>query len=378
MLNLKSIESVPIDIKKFFYKEVFMIILLHGTGDDSSKVENWIRYVAEIMTKHGESVLVVAGCGSDAMDENEVDQGQSSIAPQALAFIETLGVAKDDKLSKADKILGMNSAQRNCFDYPKLLDALNDAGGHQFPRAARVPAGHEEDLIRQLQEEKKADGPVVGTGIKYRAAVASICAIAYQRRFDNPRPIRIIGHSRGGSNAVAIHNILTYHGLYCSTLTLDPCHGKAKIIEKEYYKKIWAGKLVNMPNNKNVGWDHLPDFVMCRPAITVGEGGSADITSYERLMNIKHGHMGKLRGFSSEEKTDGTKVIFGREIERWLASPEAQIEDPQYHLLSFFKKFIDSPTSPVGEDKRAIATQVIELLTGPIPVTRGRSNAFSD
>ena len=344
-----------------------MIILLHGSGDDSSKFENWIRWVDFIMTSHGETVLTVGGVGSKGTDEDEEDQGQNSIAPQALDFLEALGgvFAVPRNVPKIDRLLGMNSAQRNRYAYPKLLAALNDAGGKQFPKAARVPVGGEEDLICELLEEKKKDGKLAGTGIKYRAAVASICAVAYQRRTANPRPIRIIGHSRGGSTAVAIHNILTYHGLDCNTLTLDPCHGKAKMFEKDYYRRIWAGKLRNQPNNKNVGKDWLPDSFMCRPEIKVGEGGSADLFNYARTMNIKHGHMGKLRGFRDEEKEDGSQAHFGMQIQSWLDA--SNFADPQANLRSFFQEFITDRNTPVGRDRLIIARHVIEVLTGPMP-----------
>lgn len=356
-----------------------MIILLHGTGDDSSKEENWIRWVEVIMKTHGETVLTVAGVGSkspDVSDDSVEDVGQNSIGPQALAFIEALGESVPKKVPKVDRILGMSSSQRNRYDYPKLLKALNEAGGKQFPKAAKVSAGQEEELIRELLAKKKKDGPAIGTGIKYRAAVASICAIAYSRRVRNPKPIRILGHSRGGSTAVAVHNILTYHGLDCDTLTLDPCHGKAKIFgNKDYYRKIWAGKLTNLPNKKNVKFDHMPDIFMCRPAITKGKGGCAEPINLPKLPKIKHGHMGKLRGFKEAEKESGRKEL-GRQIELWLATNN--YNNPQTHLLKFFSTFITDKKSPVGKDRLTIAYYVVTLLTGAIPprYTRTRRNSL--
>ncbi len=349
------------------YKGVFMIILLHGTGDDSSKAEHWIPYVADIMKSYGESVLVVAGCGTGVMDENAHDEGQSKIAPEALAFIASL---KESGCSNTNKSLGVNA---NNFRCQGLIDALNAAGGDQFPLTAMVHVGQEEILIERLKKEKKADGPKVGTGIKYRAAIASICAIAYKRRIKDLRPIRIIGHSRGGSTAVAIHNILTYHGYICSTLTLDPCHGKAKFFEKDYYKKIWAGELVNLPCNKNVAQDWFPDFLMCRPPITLGSdfNAGAVIRQYIRLMHIKHGHMGKLKDFKKDKEGKGSKIKFKEEIDVWidnkLKEEKGKSKSAQKFLIDFFRKFIGERQSPIGKDKSIIAYYVIELLTGTIP-----------
>jgi hypothetical protein len=360
-----------------------MIILLHGTGDDSSKFENWMRWVDAIMRKHGETVLTVPGVGSKGKvvlsgggegsefpDDDEIDVGQGSIGPGALEFLSSLGdsaAAPPRPKSKVDQLTGYSSAGRNRRDYPKLLDALNGAGGDEFPRAARVAAGQEEDLIRQLAENKRKDGPAVGTGIKYRAAITSICAIAYDRRARGRNPIRMIGHSRGGSTAVAVHNILTYYGLDCSTLTLDPCHGKAKLVEKDYYRKIWGGKLVNLPNEKNVKFDHLPDVFMCRPAIGVGKGGRAEIVALPRTKHIKHGHMGKIRGFSEADKSNGSQAHLGMQIQSWL--DEQTGTNPQATLMQFFQRFVVEPNSPLGMDRRIIAKQVVEVLTGPLPDT---------
>lgn len=357
-----------------------MILLFHGTGDDSSKFENWIRWVDAMMRKHGETVLTVPGVGSKGKvvlagggddsefpDDDEIDVGQNSIGPGALEFLSSMGAAAaapPPVQSKVDKLTGHSPASRNRLSFPKLLAALNDAGGDQFPKAARVPPGSEEALIRELAANKQKDGPKVGTGIKYRAAIASICAVAYHRRSRARRPIRIIGHSRGGSTAVAVHNILTYHGIECSTLTLDPCHGKAKMFEKDYYRKVWAGQLVNIPNKKNVGVDSLPDMFMCRPPITQGQGGQATITALPRTVNIKHGHMGKIRGFSEAEKSNGSQAHLGMQIQSWLDQQNGS--NPQQLLMNFFERFIVEPHSPLGMDRRIIARQVVQVLTGPL------------
>lgn len=358
-----------------------MIILLHGTGDDSSKFENWMRWVDAIMRRHGETVLTVPGVGSKGKvvlagggegsefpDDDEIDVGQRSIAAGALEFLSSLGAAEaapPRAPSKADRLLGHSPASRNRIDYPKLLEALNAAGGDEFPKAARVAAGSEESLITALGANKKTDGAKVGTGIKYRAAVASICAVAYHRRKRGRRPVRIIGHSRGGSTAVAVHNILTYHGIECSTLTLDPCHGKAKLFEKDYYRKVWGGTLVNLPNDKNVGVDRLPDAFMCRPAITLGKGGQAQITALPRTKHIKHGHMGKIRGFKEADKLNGSQAHLGMQIQSWL--DEQANGNAQAVLMRFFERFVVEPNSALGMDRRIIAKQVVQVLTGPLP-----------
>lgn len=356
-----------------------MIILLHGTGDDSSKWENWIRWVEKLMSARGEDVLTVAGVGSkgktvvvgeeeDVDDDEIVDHGQDSIGNTALEFIERISGGPRPTPSTLDRLTGYSGNERTALDtrraLPALLAALNDAGGDQFPRAAKVPKGGEEGLIRDLVANKKKDGPALGTGIKYRAAVASVCAVAYVRR-SNQLPVRIIGHSRGGSTAVAIHNILTYHGVYCTTLTLDPCHGKKKFFPKEYYRKIWSGQLINQPNKKNVGKDWLPDILMERPLIELGKGGDATVVNLPRTTHIKHGHMGKLRGFSDAEKSSGLPASLGMRIDSWCAD-SARIPGKQQVLLDFFKTFMLGPDPGVLADRKTIGRLVVEVLTGGI------------
>ena len=82
-------------------------------------------------------------------------------------------------------------------------------------------------------------------------------------------------------------------------------------------------------------------------------------------MNIKHGHMGKLRGFRDEEKEDGSQAHFGMQIQSWLDANN--FADPQAHLRNFFQKLITVRNTPVGRDRLTIARHVIEVLTGPMP-----------
>jgi hypothetical protein len=363
-----------------------VILLFHGTSDDSSKYENWMRWIDQMMSDKGETVLTIEGVGAkgksahvgahDGWPANtDEDHGWQSVGPSVLQFIQGLrftvpGASGVRPITKLDRLTGHSAAGRNRISYPALLRALNEAGGDEFPKAARVPPGQEETLVQDLATAKlqHPDGPKVGTGIKYRAAVASIAAVAYVRQIDTNAVIKIIGHSRGGSTAVAVHNILTYHGIKCDTLTLDPCHGKKKFQPKEYYRKIWDGRLVNQPNNKNVAVDWLADIFMERPAITKGEGAAAScsIVNRARTKNVKHGHMGKLQRFGKDADGTAGKANLGLQISTWITQNAPSLSK-QRLLMQFFQRFIGEPNTKVGIDKRLIAKLVIENLTGPLP-----------
>ena len=47
----------------------YMIILIHGTGDDDTKDENWIKWVGALMESKGEKVLVLPGVSSGQQGE---------------------------------------------------------------------------------------------------------------------------------------------------------------------------------------------------------------------------------------------------------------------------------------------------------------------
>ena len=46
----------------------FMIILIHGTGDDNTKDENWIKWVGKVAARHGNLVLEIPGVASSEQD----------------------------------------------------------------------------------------------------------------------------------------------------------------------------------------------------------------------------------------------------------------------------------------------------------------------
>jgi hypothetical protein len=346
-----------------------MIILFHGTGDDDSKSENWIPWVAKIMEQYGEKVLTVAG----------VESGQQGrVATNALDFLKRLGNKAQIREVTGTQLQG-------------LCNALNKAGGDEMHWAAKVSHGHEENVIKALGKfhiERGVEDGAFAYGIKYRTAIAAICALAYYRRVPaaHLKPFRIIGHSRGGSTAVAVHNVLTYYGISCDhTLTLDPCHGVKKALvagfaigtvvpivgnvigykigkalgsQKDYYHKIWAGQLYNIPCVKTVG-DSVFDITY-RPPIEQGTGGNATITNHAILKKIKHGHMGKLTSLAGNETAKTReRIAKAIEIQAFVAR---HYTDANSHLIRFFAKY-NNTSGADGQDRLLITNKVIETLT---------------
>jgi hypothetical protein len=346
-----------------------MIILIHGTGDDNSKDENWIKWVAKIAARHGNKVLEIPGVASGEQDliGTYVSQFMMKLPPAGTTIRQT----------------PVNPGAATA----ELHTALRAADG-QLVRALGVASGNEERALEELLSYKLLT-PEAGmgtTGIKIRVAVVALCALAYYRRCRpaDLREIRIIGHSRGGCVAVGVHNLLTYYSVPCEhTLTLDPCHGVNKPRrQKEYFHKIWYGSLTNIPCHKGVGAD-FATWATFRPPITVGDTGVANVSHplgiqnqrgtvvANKLREIKHGHMGKLQKvtkpswyhFGSYKKRkkqirNDAKMAISMTMTE-LAN--AQRPNMAAHLTEMFQLGIRPGTSDY-QDRLYIADQVMDVL----------------
>ena len=138
-----------------------MIILFHGTGDDDSKDENWMKWVTILMRHAGESVLCLPGVGS-GQQEAACAFGQS--------FLEALA--------------GEGNA-RNVIapmDIPDGLRASLDAAASDNSELHPVIKGTWRtpmDEMEAIHAAQRAEGGTNAIGIKTRAAVAAVCARAY-------------------------------------------------------------------------------------------------------------------------------------------------------------------------------------------------------
>jgi hypothetical protein len=171
---------------------------------------------------------------------------------------------------------------------------------------------HYEVVMQATKAAQRHEGGTDAIGIKTRAAFAALCGRAYWQTCapDLLRPIRIIGHSRGGSAAIATHNVLRHFGItYVRTLTLDPCHGVKKIGAKDYTHTVWSGVVHNIPVVKEVGIGTTWFEYTLRPPISQGEGADVDTTviNHGHLATIEHGHMGKLTTFKKPGKLDSLR-----------------------------------------------------------------------
>jgi hypothetical protein len=340
-----------------------MILLIHGTGDDDEKAENWIPWVAKLMERYGELCLAIPGVASSEQD---------TLSVHAQGFLAKLVGPK----------AGHATVQSNNAG---LMTALN-RGGDELKMALNVMNGSEEDFILALVQGKRKEKGWKTSGIKIRVAVASLCAVAYYRRrpVAQQRPIRIIGHSRGGCVAVGVHNVLTSYGIPCDrTLTLDPCHGVDKRVIggavgtlvpvlgnlvgagigaaniEDYYHKIWGGSLINIPCDKGVGSDWA-GFAVYRPLIEAAAGGNAHVTNLPKLMDIKHGHMGKIRALPGNEAAKNTeRARLTRLMDGVVTLP---FPDARTALRRFFRQFVKLGTGDYL-DRMTIVGQVISTLT---------------
>ena len=259
-----------------------MFIFIHGTGDDDKKTENWMPWLATILELHGHCVLVLPGVASSDAPE---------LRRKATAFMNSL-------FGPPAHIVAMNPGADL-----GLVNAIQQAGGEITIALAGSVAGQEQNTIDNLCNNQRHEDGKYATGIKLRIAVGALCAFAHFRRRGGT--VKIIGHSRGGAAAVGLHNVLSLYSIPVETLTLDPCHGVKKFVQKEYFHHVWAGTLTNIPCEQEVG-DTSFEYTF-RPPIT--RHGTAAVTNYPKLRLIKHGHMGKLRSLA------GNEII--KQAERW-------------------------------------------------------------
>lgn len=323
-----------------------MIIFIHGTGDDDSKPENWMPAAARIMEQYGEICLVLPGVASGE---------QSQIVSKSTECL--------SKVELAWRANGSHNNPTTLAGIAALETALHAAGREVQHVLVRLNASIGDTLeeMNYIGSEQRAEGGLRqgSIGIKPRAALGALCASAYYRYTpaDRRRPIRIVGHSRGGSAAVAMHNILTYWGIPCNhTLTLDPCHGATKLGQKTYFHRVWGGSLVNIPAKKGVGIDWA-SFHVYRPSITVGEGGSASINELDLLRKIKHGHMGKLRSFSGSGKAAG-RAALQTAIEPTITTRQ---RNPNLHLQALLENHAN-PAAAEADDRLAVWGELISTL----------------
>ena len=259
-----------------------MIVLLHGTGDDNTKPEQWMQWAQKVLEFHGEKVLNLPGIGSPQYD---------TIGEISKEFIAGLGTRRNPGFS----LPGFQAAD------PKLKAAISGAGKEML-EVTRVNPFQEEAAVAHMasMDKKRRMGPdgKLAEGIKLRAALGALCSMAYYYRTPTPRPLRVIGHSRGASAAMALHNLLCAMGFSVEkTLLLDPVHGIRKPVHKDYYKTVFQGTVTNLPAKiKSVTFADQP---------IVAGGPGANLTIHPKLQKLKHGHMGKFLAYKEENKKSG-------------------------------------------------------------------------
>ena len=266
-----------------------MIVLLHGTGDDNTKPEQWMQWTQKLLEIHGEKVLNLPGIGSPEYN---------TIGDISKAFVSSLTNRRYPGFS----IAGFSAAD------PKLKAAISKAGKEMMEVTRVSPFQEEAAMERMCAEDKKRrmgkDG-WLAEGIKLRAALGTLCAMAYYHRTPAARPLRIIGHSRGGSAAMALHNLLCAMGFPIQqTLLLDPVHGIRKPVHKDYYTTVYQGNVTNLPAK-------VKKAVFSDQIIKLGSP-SANLTNLPKLKKLKHGHMGKFISFKDEHKKAGRAELVGR------------------------------------------------------------------
>lgn len=320
-----------------------MIILIHGTGDDDRKSENWMPWVASFANTFGKKVLTLPGVASSQYSE---------VADRGLDFIKQL----------PQPVLSEYSTTRQHGDDvpPDLRAALGDLG-NEIAQSLGTPHRREADVINELKANQRNEDGKYATGIKLRIAVAGLCALAYMRRCRGAsvNEIRIIGHSRGGAAAVGLHNFLCFHNIKPKyTLTLDPCHGIKTFRNKPYYHNIWEGRLYNIPCEQEVG-DRSFEYTF-RPPIT--GHGTATVFNFAKLRQIRHGHMGKLRSLiGSESEKAISRSGLSNSINYQIFSRRTKPTTFSEAIEALFKFWIDR-TAPDYPDKCIIANGATHIL----------------
>ncbi len=327
-----------------------MLILLHGSGDDDLKPENWMPLVAAIMEFHGDLAVVLPGVGSE-------DRG--NLKNKAKEFVRRLKTRWQRHGSPAaGRLECVSSGSLHNALAGDNLDTLRSfRGSLNFQKA--------ESLIDSLsQSNEKLLGlfsALSGNGIKLRAAAASFCAILYEGYLpaQHKTPLRIVGHSRGGCAAISTHNLCNYWGLTPKTLSLDPCHGVVSLREnKPHWHTIWGGEVYNIPVVKQVA--DMPQDTTKRPPITAHRDGSGTVTNHAKLTDIKHGHMGKFKNFTDSEKKAGRKAM-NEQVTRFLfkvaSEAAAKSRTPKQHLEEAYDKFASKT-----DDRAVIWRQLIDTV----------------
>ncbi len=307
-----------------------MIVLIHGTGDDDTKPEQWMQWVAMVLKKYNENVLVLPGVASSQY---------SQIESIALDFLKSIpaGPAKN-------VLPGIMQADRN-------LRVALDMAGKELMAATKVMHAQEEAAITKMCADRARQGKHFASaqGIKLRAAVAGLCTMAYYRRTATPKPVRIIGHSRGGSAAMALHNLLTAMGISCDkTLLLDPVHGKRKALHKAYYRKVYSGSVTNIPAR-------IKSNSFCNVPI-IEATSIAQVTVENELMKIKHGHMGKFKSMGKHNKQD-ERARFANNLMKYLTNVQTS-NGLRQNLALLFNRFL----GPRTKDQCVIRHHVLETL----------------
>jgi len=303
--------------------------------------------VGKIMRKwYGEVVLVVPGVASKQV---------SSLGSRVNGCLEDIARATKRSNKQTTTPLGIAG----------LTAALAEASGSNQEVPQDIRDGEEANLALDVIRRSRKEAFTSARGIKPRMSAAACCAIRYYRQ-GGERPIRIIGHSRGGAAAVGCHNIITSYGVPCNyTLTLDPCHGVRNGLV-DYYHKTWAGNLENIPAAKAVGVNSarwLFTSVVERPAITAGAGATGTITNHPAITNMQHGHMGKLTRFkgSDAEKSEQRKA-YAQKVMAWLMKPQPAKPAAEV-LVDFFREFANTAGTD-GAERELINQRVVHALTG--------------
>ena len=310
-----------------------MIVLLHGTGDDNTKPEQWMQWAQKVLEFHGEKVLNLPGIGSPQYD---------TIGEISRTFIAALGTRRNPGFS----LSGFQAAD------PKLKAAISGAGREILEVARLTPFQEEAAVERMASDDKKrrmgADGKLA-EGIKLRAALGALCSMAYYHRTPDARPLRVIGHSRGASAAMALHNLLCVMGFRVEkTLLLDPVHGIRKPVHKDYYKTVFQGTVTNLPAK-------IKSATFADQPITSG-GPAANLTVYPKLQKLKHGHMGKFLAFKEENKKTGRADIKQR-LEGYVQRLNVN-ETVHKNLHGLFRTANPSPTP----DQKILFTEIFNTL----------------
>lgn len=270
-----------------------MIILFHGTGDDDTKIDNWMRWVAELCIHHGETVLVLPGVASSEYGQL-FDKVQHYLARFKRNHPHLRRKVDTSRQTPPGLLQDITAAASEASEFRPLMGTKHQA----VLQADLLIKAIRDSQSRHHRTTEKGTSAI---GIKTRAALAAISAHHYYTHCTHePATIRLIGHSRGGAAAIAAHNLLRWYGISnVRTVVLDACHGLAKLTAKRYTHVVYSGTVVSLPavrevflNDKWYGGLRYTN----RQLITLGQGHDVDAIAYNhaKLSTVFHGHMGKL------------------------------------------------------------------------------------